>query len=271
MMSNPHSEKLIQALLSNFKKGQIAPFYLFTCQDLEALKNWQMQLMSSFYNFSGPQELNEIGHPDLLYINKDPKETSKSYLKDDPGLLELRRLLPYGCVKAKHRFFIIDQGHLLTEQILNKLLKVLEEPPKNTTIMINLPRGFKTLETIHSRAISIQIPVEQSAPQLKNFISKDTRLERFADLLEQRGLLNKDAQRFIENPIHIQEFVTALKRKREELQQVVTVMLDLASETSLSFKEAKQVEEDILNIQRVSTYNSNSYASLYRLFNAMFS
>lgn len=76
-----------------------------------------------------------------------------------------------------HRVFVIDQAHALHWQAVDLLLKVLEEPPETTTIILVTANSHELRPTIRSRCRKIQfLPVEETA---------------IAKLLEERGGFNK--------------------------------------------------------------------------------
>jgi len=58
-------------------------------------------------------------------------------------------------VSGTQKVFIIDEAELLDEQGQNALLKTLEEPPVNTTIILVTCRDDLLLPTIHSRCMSV--------------------------------------------------------------------------------------------------------------------
>ena len=58
-------------------------------------------------------------------------------------------------ISGNQKVFIIDEAELLDEQGQNALLKTLEEPPLNTTIILVTCRDDLLLPTIHSRCMSV--------------------------------------------------------------------------------------------------------------------
>lgn len=60
------------------------------------------------------------------------------------------------------RVFVIDQAQAIHWQAVDLLLKVLEEPPETTTLILTCPNSFELRPTIRSRCRKIQfLPVEQ--------------------------------------------------------------------------------------------------------------
>jgi DNA polymerase-3 subunit delta' len=63
----------------------------------------------------------------------------------------------------QRRVFVIDQAQAVHWQAVDLLLKVLEEPPETTTLVLTCSNSFELRPTIRSRCRKIQfLPVEQS-------------------------------------------------------------------------------------------------------------
>ncbi len=70
------------------------------------------------------------------------------------GIDEVRNLrdsLRYSPNPGKHRIYIIDEVHMLTNEAFNALLKTLEEPPKNVLFIFATTEAHKVPATILSR------------------------------------------------------------------------------------------------------------------------
>ncbi|MCP4914085.1 MAG: hypothetical protein GY909_13315 [Oligoflexia bacterium] len=254
--------KLLEGLLTNFKNGQAAPFYIARAKSQDQIKEWEYTLISKFFN-SNFDSLIENGHPDLLFITKGEKE--KNYTVDDPSLEEFFRLLPYGPTKSTHRFFIIHEGHKLTERLLNKLLKTLEEPPKNTTIIINLPSEYKILETITSRAITITLPTHGNYQALEKLSDKKQFKEMLADKLEANGHSFKDSFKFLAGELGTQEYINSLKKKREEIPLVLSSIIDTLNESDANHQNQQLLLDEIQKVEEALIYHSFSNSGMYRL------
>ncbi len=109
-------------------------------------------------------------------------------MEDLAELMHFNELAP---MSLKHKFIVIYQAHLVSTAIYNKLLKLLEEPNRRTTIFLLNPRGIELMSTIRSRALNLKLPYQQSHAQalplevydqeLKNLQTKKVSL---AQLLE---------------------------------------------------------------------------------------
>ncbi|MDD4939142.1 MAG: AAA family ATPase [Candidatus Omnitrophica bacterium] len=82
-------------------------------------------------------------------------------------------LRPY---EGKRKVFIIDNAHTLTQDAGNALLKILEEPPAASLIILISAKSAMLLKTIVSRCKSIKFfPLKRSA--LEEILKNDFRLE----------------------------------------------------------------------------------------------
>ncbi len=82
-------------------------------------------------------------------------------------------LKPY---EAKTRVFIIDNAHKLTAEASNALLKVLEEPPKNSLIILVSDKPGLLFKTVLSRCKILKFSALRRA-QLKRLFRDDYRLD----------------------------------------------------------------------------------------------
>ncbi|MGE5174052.1 MAG: DNA polymerase III subunit gamma/tau [Betaproteobacteria bacterium] len=64
---------------------------------------------------------------------------------------ELRETVKYAPVGGKHKVYVIDEVHMLTNEAFNALLKTLEEPPPHVIFIFATTEPQKIPATIHSR------------------------------------------------------------------------------------------------------------------------
>lgn len=132
-----------------------------------------------------------LNHPDLLYLSFDSKL----------GIAEARKIKQHFSLKpylAKGRAVVLEDASLLTHEAQSALLKIIEEPPKESLILLGAPSDSKLLPTILSRCQIINI---------KNKISKiknkyDSEIEKLNNSSTQ--------ERF--------EYIEKLKNKEEFLK-----------------------------------------------------
>jgi DNA polymerase-3 subunit gamma/tau len=58
-------------------------------------------------------------------------------------------------IRLKKKVFIIDEVHMLTKEAFNALLKLIEEPPKNTVFILCTTDAQKIPETVLSRLLKV--------------------------------------------------------------------------------------------------------------------
>jgi DNA polymerase-3 subunit gamma/tau len=58
-------------------------------------------------------------------------------------------------IRLKKKIFIIDEVHMLTKEAFNALLKLIEEPPKNTLFILCTTDAQKVPETVLSRLLKV--------------------------------------------------------------------------------------------------------------------
>jgi len=93
------------------------------------------------------------GHPDLLTIER-AYDATKNKTQDSLPVSELRKVEPFLRMTASEggwRVVIIDDADTMNRNAQNALLKILEEPPKNTLIILIAHRIGALIPTIRSR------------------------------------------------------------------------------------------------------------------------
>jgi len=90
-------------------------------------------------------------HPDIyLYDTSSGGDTPGTSIKIE-DMRKLRKEAYYRPFEGKLRFFIIDEAEKMTEEAANCILKVLEEPPATTRIILVTAHPGLLLPTIRSR------------------------------------------------------------------------------------------------------------------------
>lgn len=77
---------------------------------------------------------------------------------------------------GRHRVFILDEVHMLSNAASNALLKTLEEPPANVTFVLATTEHRKVPETVRSRCVQVSfrlVPAEQMAEHLRAICEAD--------------------------------------------------------------------------------------------------
>lgn len=90
------------------------------------------------------KKINSFQHPDVRLINSD------SEIKIE-NVRVLQKEISLRAYEARKKVFIIDDAHKLTVEASNALLKVLEEPPGRSLIILVTDKPGRLLKTVVSR------------------------------------------------------------------------------------------------------------------------
>ncbi len=94
-----------------------------------------------------------------LDIKMYPKNNAKLLVADANEIVSESFIKP---VNLPYKIFLINNFDVSTEEAQNKLLKILEEPPKNVYFILSVKNEGKVLPTIKSRCDKIKIlPLSQ--------------------------------------------------------------------------------------------------------------
>lgn len=111
-------------------------------------------------------------HPDMHFIEHEGDEIKIEYIRNLQREINLR---PY---EAKRKVFIIDNAHNLTAEASNALLKILEEPPKSSLIILISDKPAVLFKTIISRCKILKF-TPLARPALKSILKNDFSLDEF--------------------------------------------------------------------------------------------
>lgn len=93
------------------------------------------------------------GHPDFLFIHR-PMDERKGTLKNNLDVDTARKVTPFLRKTASDggwRVVLVDDADTMNRNAQNALLKILEEPPKNTILILICHRLGNMIPTIRSR------------------------------------------------------------------------------------------------------------------------
>lgn len=101
------------------------------------------------------------GHADFFVVEKQ-YDDKKNRIKDSVAVEDVRKVAPFLRMKASHaggwRVVIIDDADTMTRSAQNAILKILEEPPEKTLLILIAHRPGALLPTIHSRSRVVAFP-----------------------------------------------------------------------------------------------------------------
>ncbi len=162
-------------------------------------------------------KVNSSNHPDLHVINQE--ETSIKREEID-NLIDSVYRKPY---EAKRKIYIIKDAHSMTVQAANTFLKTLEEPPKDTVMILLTTNSNLLLPTIVSRCQEVKfrnISRETIKTYLKEYNASSETIELAANY--SNGNLNK--------AINIIKGNDDILQKRQEIIKIFDKIIGYDSE-----------------------------------------
>ncbi|MBJ20389.1 MAG: DNA polymerase III subunit [bacterium] len=107
----------------------------------------------------GPTYRHIGDHPDLLWVEKGAGDTriTIGQIRDVQAAMRL------GANEGGRRVAVIDGAEWLNPQAQNALLRLLEEPPAGTHLVLVASRGSAIIATIRSRSVRIRFPMAEDA------------------------------------------------------------------------------------------------------------
>lgn len=115
-------------------------------------------------------------HPDIHYIHNDDHETIK--IDQVRDVIQQTHLRPY---EAAKKVFIICDVERMTNEAGNALLKTLEEPSKNSLIVLTTSVPEANLDTIRSRCQTVFFP-RMASNELAQTLQSDYDIEHSLSL-----------------------------------------------------------------------------------------
>ena len=168
------NQKFFQKLEEKWQNGKFANSVLFFCDD-EKTGEYVLILTALMLEYKMYQLFNEKSS-EFLKVLKDgdidikmfPKNKEKLLVSDSNEIVDETFVRP---VNHENKIFIIKNIDNSTEQAQNKLLKVLEEPPKNVYFLMSCASSDKVLPTIKSRCDKVvveRLPQDEMKKYFKN-------------------------------------------------------------------------------------------------------
>lgn len=103
------------------------------------------------------RSLNTLNQPDFVAVRPRSTEITITQIRDDYDSFRNAYLLPHN---LPYRLFLLEECHLLNEEVSNMMLKLLEEPPERTLFILVTDKPYLLLPTIRSRALEVRFPPE---------------------------------------------------------------------------------------------------------------
>lgn len=159
-------------------------------------------------------------HPDVHIISNEDAQIKIDQIR------QLQRDINLKAYEGAFKVFIIDNAHTLTAEASNSLLKILEEPPKKSVIILISDKPGLLFKTVVSRCKVLKFPALKRKI-LEGILKKDYKLDTgFAHFLAYfsegrlgRALKLKDENMVVEKNHIIDKFILANRPKLEGLAE----------------------------------------------------
>ncbi|MCL4517304.1 MAG: DNA polymerase III subunit delta' [Firmicutes bacterium] len=170
-------EQEIQIMQNAIREGRIAHAYLFVGGPGSGKKTLARAFASALNCLASPGATPPDGcgvcgscrkiagglHPDVRMVSPEGNA-----LKIEQMRL-LQREISYKPYEGEYKVFIIDHAETMTPEAANSLLKVLEDPPEHSVIILLAPSPHAILPTLVSRCLPVRLrllPTESVARAL---------------------------------------------------------------------------------------------------------
>jgi DNA polymerase III gamma/tau subunit len=163
---------------------------------------------------------------DRTHVAKSENASSIG-IKDIKEMMQKIFLKP---LKSKEKAIIIEDAELLTNEAQNALLKVLEEPPRNTQIILCSTSIDTFLPTILSRCKVITISEEKEKIPKEEFTNTFLSLlslkpNQALELAEKYHKNKDEATQFLENLIRTGQHILLEEVKENKTEQYITAKI----------------------------------------------
>ena len=170
------TSKAFKTIDLDISRSRLSHAYLFVSTDENYLKNFAELVADKFININDGinKEKNSLRikkhiHPDVCFFGEDKNIDTETV----SNIVESSTVSPF---EADKKIFVLINVQKMNESAQNKLLKSIEEPPKNTFYLMCATSTTKILQTILSRVKRID---------LDELLAEDIKF-----MLEQKGVDN---------------------------------------------------------------------------------
>jgi len=151
------------------KSSRISHAYMFVSQDENYLKSFCERVCKHILNLNETEniEKNELRidrrvHPDVKFFGEESNITADLTAE----IVELSGMSPF---EADKKIFVLFNVHNMNESAQNKILKTIEEPPRDTYFILACKNTTRILQTIISRVKQIELD-ELSVEDIKGLL-----------------------------------------------------------------------------------------------------
>ena len=148
-------EHVVRTLSHAVERGQVHHAYLFVGSRGTG-KTSMAKILASCLNCVDGPTITPCGHCDSCVsiasaTSLDVSEMDAASNNSVDDIRDLREKVAYAPVSGRHKVYILDEAHMLSQQAWNAFLKTLEEPPPKTIFVLATTEAQKVLPTVVDR------------------------------------------------------------------------------------------------------------------------
>ena len=212
------NEKVWEKLKKAFENEKLSQAYLF-CGP-KGVGKFEMILNFVFLinNIDDEKEKKKITlnqNPDVIIVKPEIEKKKDKVRKKDIPIGEMREVIKkmnFFAYQEKYKILIIDEAERLTLSAANSLLKIIEEPPKDTIIILNSNQKEKIIPTIRSRSQTVYFGITK-LEAIRSFLKM-----KFPDKSSEEI---KASARLSRGRVKIAEECLLDENRREKIEQAV--------------------------------------------------
>lgn len=248
---------LYDRLKNQLSQDSVSHAHFFVCEDEFSAKTFSdlvarlllCENMNACGTCAACVQVNAQTHPDLFIL---PKE--KTFMVASAAhVVENAYKKP---IAGERKVFLINNFDKANESAQNKILKILEEPPKNTFFMLNGTNDKKVLSTILSRVQKHFVPPFK-ADELQSIL-KNNNVKFNQNILDMSdGYLGR-ALALAENKdfLHSYDFVLNMLAKMTSSKDIINFSAEF-SERSLFLLRLEILEKVFRNMLLIKNQSEN--------------
>ncbi|MDP3792984.1 MAG: AAA family ATPase [bacterium] len=162
-------EKQIKYFKNLIENDVLGHAYLFTGPEMIGKKTFALELVKTMFNGEVEQNL------DFRFIEpKFSEKESKIYIED---IRDLKKFLSFKSYSGNRRLVVLNDAHSLTSEAANAFLKILEEPPMGSVIILVSSTPGLLPKTILSRCEEVKF-FPLSSEKVTDFVSQNKKLNK---------------------------------------------------------------------------------------------
>ncbi len=208
------------------------------------------------------KDLIRLGHPDVLWI--DTAEKQYYWSKAQNNFKEYISFKEHSPLELELKIVVISKVHLLTDSIMNKLLKDLEDNKKTLYLFMHNTKS-ELLPTINSRAIILNVPRSSEYSRVALYENIDISI-----VSQQRKThIDNTLKSFLKDRNGEYDILEEIKNGKLSEQDFFEHLLDIERDSKKDYLHKTHILKEIQHFIESKTYNNPARERFYQLLNAL--